>query len=160
MNFKNIKGIIFDFDGVFTSNLVFVNQLGVESVSCSRSDGIGLERIKNLSIKMIIISTETNPVVKTRADKLKIDCVHGVRDKAKAVIEWAEKNNLNLNEIAFVGNDINDIPALKIVGFPIGVKDVFEEVKPYIKLTLSKNGGDAAVREICDLIYHSHNPKN
>jgi 3-deoxy-D-manno-octulosonate 8-phosphate phosphatase (KDO 8-P phosphatase) len=156
MDLKKIKALVFDFDGVFTNNLVYVNQLGIESVSCSRSDGLGLDRVRELNIKTVIISTETNPVVKVRAEKLKIDCLQGISNKAQSVIEWAESNDVDLNEIAFLGNDINDIPALKIVGYPIGVNDLFDEVKPFIKMILSKKGGNGAVRELCDLIYFAH----
>ncbi len=72
MKIKDIKAIVFDFDGVFTDNRVIISEDGKESVICNRSDGIGLEIIRNLEIPMKIISTEKNPVVTIRAKKLKL----------------------------------------------------------------------------------------
>jgi YrbI family 3-deoxy-D-manno-octulosonate 8-phosphate phosphatase len=156
MNFTEIKAVIFDFDGVFTNNLVIVNQDGVESVICNRSDGLGLKRLKEIGIKPLIISTEKNPVVTQRAKKMEIEVFQCVEDKGEFIKNWAKDFNLDLDKIAFLGNDINDIPALKSVGFPIVVNDCYEEVKPFAKLILSKTGGNGAVRELCDLIYFNH----
>ena len=85
MNFKNIKAIVFDFDGVFTDNRVIVSENGKESVICNRADGLGLEMLRILDIPMTIISTEKNLVVSSRAKKLKIPVVHGVKNKIKEI---------------------------------------------------------------------------
>ena len=154
---KKIKLLCFDFDGVFTDNKVYVSQDGKETVLCYRSDGIGLEKLKKLNIVPFIISTEKNEVVAMRAAKLKINCIHGVNNKANEVIKLAKSLNLELNEVGFVGNDINDIPALKIVGCPIGVADAFPEIDNYIILKTNKNGGCGAVREVCDLVVRAKN---
>ena len=156
MNFKEIKAVVFDFDGVFTDNTVIVDQNGIESVKCWRSDGLGLDRLRIIGIKLLIISTEINPVVSTRAKKLKLECIQGVNDKSAAISEWALFNNIQLHDIAFIGNDINDIAAFIKVGFPIGVADSYEEIKPYVKFVTSKSGGYGAVREICDLIHKNY----
>ena len=71
---RDVQLVAFDFDGVFTDNRVITSQDGTESVSCWRSDGIGISRLNKIGIKTVIISTETNPVVKIRAEKLKIQC--------------------------------------------------------------------------------------
>ena len=81
MNFNKVKAVVFDFDGVFTNNKVIVSEEGRESVICNRSDGIGIEKLRKLNIPMIIISTEQNPVVSMRADKLKLPVKHGVKNK-------------------------------------------------------------------------------
>jgi YrbI family 3-deoxy-D-manno-octulosonate 8-phosphate phosphatase len=156
MNFKEIKSVVFDFDGVFTDNTVIVDQNGVESVKCWRSDGLGLDRLRSLGITLLVISTEINPVVSTRAKKLKMECIQGVDDKSTTILQWASDKNIQLLNTAFIGNDINDIPAFKKVGFPIAVADSYEEIKPYVKFITSKNGGYGAVREICDLIYNDY----
>lgn len=156
MNFNEIEAVVFDFDGVFTDNTVIVDQHGVESVRCWRSDGLGLDRLRVLEIKLLIISTEVNPVVSARAKKLKMECLQGINDKSVAILEWALANKVSLAKTAFVGNDINDIVAFKEVGFPIAVADCYEEVKPHVSFILSKPGGYGAVREICDLIHHSY----
>ena len=150
---NDIKLIIFDFDGVFTNNKVIVSESGVESVICNRSDGIGLSRLREIGVNSYIVSTEKNPVVLKRAEKLKINCYNDVSDKSKIVKEISMVEKVDLKNVCFVGNDINDIPALKICGFPVGVKDSYDEIKPYIKFTTKNKGGEGAVREICDLIF-------
>ena len=93
---KKIKLLVYDFDGVMTDNRVLVDQHGVESVMVSRGDGYGISRIKELGIKQVIISTETNEVVKRRAEKLKIDVIHGVEDKKTILRKFCEENGYAL----------------------------------------------------------------
>lgn len=152
---KKIKLVIFDFDGVFTDNRVFTSEDGVESVSCWRSDGIGLSRISKLGINLMIISTEKNLVVTARAAKLKIPCIQSVEDKGIIVNDICKNLNVSKENTMFVGNDINDIPAFLEVGFPIGVADSYPEIYPYIIYKTINKGGYGAVREICDLIFDS-----
>lgn len=144
--------IIFDFDGVFTDNFVYVSEDGIEHVRCSRLDGLGLYRIRSLGLPMVVMSTEKNPVVRKRCSKLEIECFDGLDDKVQAAVEWSKKNNLDLSKAVFVGNDINDIPLLSSVGFPVGVADCSVEIIPYIQYQLTKRGGDGAVRELCDIV--------
>jgi len=153
--FKTVELAIFDFDGVFTDNSVFISETGTESVRCSRSDGIGLSRLSEVGVKKMIISTESNPVVTKRANKLEIDCFQNIKDKKLAILSISEKLSIRVDRILFLGNDINDLEALKIVGFPTGVADAYDEIVPYLKYITKKNGGYGAVREICDLIYHA-----
>lgn len=148
-----LEMIIFDFDGVFTDNAVYVDQNGIESVLCCRSDGLGLARIRELDLKMCIVSTEENPVVSVRAKKLKIDCQQGVSDKSIAVREICKKFDISKKNVMFVGNDINDIAAFNEVGIPVGVSDSFDEILPHISYITISGGGKGAVREICDVIY-------
>src|SRR5690349_5142281 len=128
---KNLRVILFDFDGVFTDNYVYVTQEGVESVRCSRSDGLGLDLLPLVNIKPYIVSTEVNPVVSARAKKHKIQAIQAVKDKAVVVKQLAEENQCTPQEMAFVGNDINDIPALRLVGVPVGVCDAYTEIDEY-----------------------------
>lgn len=148
-----VQLVAFDFDGVFTDNMVYVNEEGVESVSCWRSDGLGLARLRSAGINMIIISTEVNPVVSARAKKLNIPCRQGVEDKALAIISICKELGVDIRRTAFVGNDINDIPAFELVGFPIAVYDAHPEVLPHILYQTKAMGGRGAVREVCDLIF-------
>lgn len=152
---QKVKLVAFDFDGVFTDNSVFTDQFGRESVRCWRSDGIGLSRISDIGIISIIISTESNPVVSMRAQKLKIPYVQSVDDKAEAILEICSNYGVSPQNTMFVGNDINDIPAFKSVGFPIGVNDSYPEILPFVLFKTHKPGGYGAVREICDLLYNS-----
>jgi 3-deoxy-D-manno-octulosonate 8-phosphate phosphatase (KDO 8-P phosphatase) len=151
--------VAFDFDGVFTDNTVVLSQDGVESVSCWRSDGIGLERLQSVGVCALIISTETNPVVSMRAKKLGLPCKQGVKDKAAEILAACSDLCINPHLAMFVGNDINDIPAFKSVGIPVGVADSYPEIYPYICYRTQKPGGLGAVREICDLIFHAKNYK-
>lgn len=152
---RSIQLVAFDFDGVFTDNRVITAQDGTESVVCWRSDGIGISRIRNLGIKVFIVSTETNPVVSARAAKLKIPCIQSVEDKAGEILKICMESSVSPDNAMFVGNDINDIPAFQSIGIPVGVADAYPEVDPFILFRTHKPGGFGAVREICDLIYHS-----
>ena len=149
----SVQLVAFDFDGVFTDNMVYLNEDGIESVRCWRSDGLGLSRLKSAGIKMVIISTEKNPVVTARAKKLNIPCRQGVEDKAQAIVSICKEFEVDIKRAAFVGNDINDIAAFELVGLPIAVYDAHPEVLPYISYQTKAMGGRGAVREVCDLIF-------
>ncbi len=152
---RAVRLVIFDFDGVFTDNAVYVSQDGVESVRCFRSDGLGLARLKALGLELYIVSTEQNPVVTTRADKLKIACRQGVDDKAVAIRQISNELGVALEHVMFVGNDINDVPALQSVGLPVVVSDAYPEAAQYARIQTRKPGGYGAVREVCDLIFEA-----
>jgi len=146
-----IRLVAFDFDGVFTDNMVYVSEDGSEMVRCFRGDGLGLDKLKRAGIKTIIISTETNTVVTARSQKLGIRCIQGCEDKCSAINALLKEMDLSLEQVAFVGNDLNDLPCLTIVGLPIVVQDAHPDVIPYSSYQTSKLGGHGAVREICDL---------
>ena len=148
---RTIRLIAFDFDGVFTDNSVYVFQDGREAVRCTRSDGMGLTKLTALGIATVVISTEPNPVVSARCRKLKIDCIQDCADKRAAIDQVAGNLGLTLEQVAFVGNDINDLPCLTAVGLPIVVGDAHPDVVPYASYQTKKPGGHGAVREVCDL---------
>lgn len=157
---STVRLIAFDFDGVFTDNTVFVSQDGAESVRCWRSDGLGLARLRSVGVQVLIISTEVNPVVSARAQKLKLRCKQGVEDKATTLLSICNELKIDPGHAMFVGNDINDIPALQSIGIPVGVADAYPEIYPYILYRTQKAGGFGAVREICDLVYNARNVSN
>jgi YrbI family 3-deoxy-D-manno-octulosonate 8-phosphate phosphatase len=148
---RKIRLVAFDFDGVFTDNMVYVLQDGSEAVRCNRSDGIGLQKLKKLGIETVIISTESNPVVSARAQKLKIRCFQNCEDKRKTLENVAQEIGILLDEVAFVGNDINDQPCLNHVGLPIVVNDAHPAVVSIARYQTRNPGGCGAVREVCDL---------
>ena len=154
IDLTEIKLVVFDFDGVFTDNFVYIDDSGVEQVRCNRSDGLGLKKLKEIGVLSYILSSETNNVVQVRAKKLKIPCINAVQDKEDALRNLIKSLDIDLDKVMFVGNDINDIPALKIVGFPIGVADSYNELNNYIIFKTKSAGGRGAVREICDMIYN------
>jgi len=146
-----IRLVAFDFDGVFTDNMVYVFEDGTEAVRCFRSDGIGLQKLKKIGIETAIISTEANPVVSARAHKLKIRCVQDCQDKRAVLDKMAHDQGIRLSEVAFVGNDINDLPCLECVGLPIVVQDAHVDVVSTALYQTKNPGGHGAVREVCDL---------
>lgn len=148
---RNIRLVAFDFDGVFTDNSVFVFQDGREAVRCMRSDGLGIGKLKALGLSVVVVSTEVNPVVQARSRKLVIKCINGCDDKLAVINELASEAGISLEQVAFVGNDINDLPCLTSVGLPIVVKDSHADVVPYASYQTKTPGGYGAVREICDL---------
>jgi len=148
---RRIRLVAFDFDGVFTDNMVYVFEDGFEAVRCTRSDGIGLQKLKRAGIKTVIISTEANPVVSARARKLKMECVQDCQDKRTVLEEIAGNMDITLDEVAFVGNDINDLSCLTCVALPIVVQDAHPDVVSVARYQTQSAGGHGAVREICDL---------
>jgi YrbI family 3-deoxy-D-manno-octulosonate 8-phosphate phosphatase len=149
---RALRFVVFDFDGVFTDNMVYVFEDGREAVRCSRSDGMGLQKLASVGVGCSILSTEINPVVTARARKLKLECIQGCENKIAALTQLAQEKSLPFQEIAFVGNDINDACALEKVGVPIVVADAHPDVLPLGVYRTSALGGHGAVREVCDLI--------
>jgi N-acylneuraminate cytidylyltransferase len=150
-----VELLVFDFDGVLTDNRVLVDENGVEAVLCDRADGWGIARIRELGIPVVILSTERNGVVPARARKLGVECVHGSDDKAGVIRELAGRHGVQLERIAFVGNDVNDLPAMQAVGIPIAVRDARPEVIAAAVATTTRVGGRGAAREVCDWILHA-----
>ena len=148
-----IRFVVFDFDGVFTDNRVVVNERGEEAVICYRGDGLGLARLKKIGVDAMILSTETNPVVGKRAEKLKLYCLQSCEDKLATLRAEAARRGLALDQVAFLGNDINDLDCLRSVGFPMVVNDAESEVIDSAKYVTRRRGGYGAVREVCDLLY-------
>ena len=150
---RDIRLVVFDFDGVFTDNTVTIDEKGRESVRCSRFDGIGLARLQSLGIDAFVLSTETNPVVSARCRKLKLPCIQGCADKLPALQKEARRRKLPPAQIAYVGNDINDAACLDAVGLPIVVADAHPDVIRPARWKTRTPGGRGAVREICDCFH-------
>ena len=152
LRINNIDLIIYDFDGVMTDNKVYVDQNGKEMIQVNRADGLAVSEIKKFGIKQVIISTEKNPVVSARANKLNIPCLQGISIKKDALIGYCRKNNIDLNRVAYVGNDINDKEVMKITRIKFCPADAHESIKVIADYILRTKGGDGVVRELLDLI--------
>ena len=150
-----VRLAVFDFDGVFTDNRVWVNERGEEALAFSRSDGLGLRRLDEVGVRYLIVSMEQNPIVGARAKKLQVDCVQGVDDKLAVVRERIADAGVSLADTAFVGNDINDADCLRAVGCPVVPADAWPEVKPLASWVLTRGGGDGCVREFCDGVWEA-----
>ncbi|WP_309066013.1 acylneuraminate cytidylyltransferase [Microbacterium sp.] len=151
------SALVTDFDGVHTDDTATVDSEGRESVRVSRDDGMGVARLRRAGIPMLILSTEQNPVVARRAEKLRVPVLHGVDDKAAALAAWAEEHGIPLADIAYVGNDVNDLGALGIVGWPVAVANAHPAVKAASRVVLTRRGGDGAVREVIERILAASN---
>jgi YrbI family 3-deoxy-D-manno-octulosonate 8-phosphate phosphatase len=147
-----IKLIVYDFDGVMTNNRVILNETGVESVAANRSDGLAVGMIAELGIKQMILSTETNPVVKARAAKLKIEVIAACKDKKKALKDYCSQNGYDLKHVIFIGNDVNDTGALETAGLPICPADAHQDAAALAKVVMRADGGAGVVRELYDYL--------
>lgn len=153
--FAKVKMLIMDFDGVHTDNKVYVNQEGVESVRCDRSDGLGLDWLRNNDLVVMILSKETNPVVAARAKKLQIKCTHGVDIKINDYKQQLQDTGLDNSEVCYIGNDVNDIECIKEAGIGVAVADSDQRVIHSADYVTIRNGGDGAIREICEMICYA-----
>ena len=149
---RALRMVFFDFDGVFTDNSVLVTEEGFELVRCSRFDGIGLRRLERTGVEPMILSTEVNPVVGVRSKKLKIACRQGCENKSAALRETLIERGVELCQVAFVGNDVNDLQCLEMVGLSIVVHDAHPDVLSAARLRTERLGGHGAVREVCDFV--------
>jgi N-acylneuraminate cytidylyltransferase len=149
-----IELVVLDFDGVLTDNRVWVDQDGNEMVAAFRSDSLRMGELRKAGVEVIILSSETNPVVAARAKKMGIDAVQGVgiHDKGAALRELLESRKIDPAHVVFVGNDRNDLAAFEVAGWAVAVADAYPEVQRAADFVLSQPGGHGAVRELCDLI--------
>lgn len=146
------RAVVTDFDGVHTDDSLRLDSHGVESVVVSRSDGLGIGRLREAGIPVLVLSTETNPVVRARAEKLGVDAVTGCTDKIAALTAWARDLDIPLADVAYLGNDVNDVECLRAVGWPVvpaGAHSAARVAAPYV---LRRRGGDGAVRELADRV--------
>lgn len=150
---SRIRFVVFDFDGVFTDNRVWTNEHGEESVACWRGDAHGLRRLEEVGVEHLILSTEVNAAVGARARKIRAACIQGVDDKPPVLREEVARRGLELEETAYLGNDVNDAGCLEIVGLPVVPADAWPEVVPLAELVLTRPGGYGCVRELCDAVW-------
>lgn len=150
-----IRALITDFDGVHTDNSVFLDMDGREFVRCSRADGMGIEMLRRRGLKLLILSRESDGVVAARARKLKMECAHDVKDKLPVLDGWRQRNGLSWQELAYIGDDINDIECLEACGFSAAPGNARPEVKDICQVVLRCSGGEGALRELCDHLIDS-----
>jgi YrbI family 3-deoxy-D-manno-octulosonate 8-phosphate phosphatase len=153
MNINNIDVFVFDFDGVLTNNMVYLDQNGKESVSCSRGDGLAFDALRKLKKSAYILSTEKNTVVSARAQKLQISVLQGVENKVAGIQEIIKKENCKLENILYVGNDLNDYRVMSICGFTACPADSHEKIKQISSIVLKTNGGFGVVRELLEDVF-------
>lgn len=155
---KGVELLVLDFDGVLTDNRVLVSQDGIESVMCHRGDGLGIERLRQAGIPVVVISKETNAVVSARCHKLGIPCFQNATDKLTILKQVAREHNVTIDQIVYVGNDVNDLACIEAAGVGVAVANAHPMVAAVADIVTEAAGGDGAVREICDLILESRRP--
>ena len=144
--------VVFDFDGVMTDNGVLVAEGGDELVRCDRGDGWGVARLRDAGFELLVLSTEEHPVVAARCRKLRVAFEQGLSDKAARLKAILDERGLDAANVIYVGNDVNDLDCLQLVGMPVVVGDAQPQARAAAKLVLTAHGGHGAVRELCDLL--------
>lgn len=150
-----IGALVMDFDGVLTDDRVWIDQDGRESVACSRSDGMGIELLREAGLPMTVISKERNAVVAARCRKLAIEHAHGIADKLPLLREWLAEKGIEPEEAIYVGNDINDLACMHHVGCAVAPADAHPAAREAADIVLGAPGGHGAIRELADLILRS-----
>ena len=165
IDITKFENIIFDFDGVFTDNSVYVNSNGEEFVKCDRSDSLGLNLfrayLKSISheMKLAIVSTEANGVVNARAKKIGLDCHHGIRNKLSFLSgnQAGQNGNslqlpLDLSKTIYLGNDLNDLAVMRLAGLSYAPSDSHPFVKAVATHVSQELGGHGFVRSVLELL--------
>lgn len=150
---KKIKMLLTDCDGVLTDGGMYYTENGDEIKKFYARDGMAFQILRENQILTGIITGENRKIVKDRAKKLQVDeCYIGIKNKLKVIIDIANKYSLQLDEIAYIGDDINDIECLRNCGFSACPSDAMKEVKNIVQYVCLTKGGQGVVREIVDLI--------
>jgi len=162
ISIQEIHTIVFDFDGVFTDNFVYVDNLGTETVKCSREDSYGITLLKNFILKsgrridIFVLSMEINEVVIKRCKKMGIECHIGEKHKARYLDGWLSENRPELSDplkgTLYFGNDLNDLPVMQKVSTSFAPADAHPRIKEVATHVLMSNGGQGFVREGIELI--------
>ena len=152
IDYTNIHLIVYDFDGIMTDNRAIVLQDGTEAVTVNRADGLGVDYLRKAGIPQLILSTESNPVVQARGRKLKIDVVQNCGNKKEALIEICSENGYDISKVVFIGNDLNDLEVMKIVGYPVAPADAHPSVLEIALFVTEAKGGEGVIREFAEKI--------
>ncbi len=151
---KTIRLIVSDFDGVITDNLVWTDETGRETVAATRSDSMRLRELRARGVEVVILSSEPNPVVRARAEKMGVEAIHGIdiQEKGQALKQLLARKKVDPAQLIYIGNDVNDLPCFEIAGWAVAVPDAYPEVLEAADYVLSRPGGRGALREVCDLV--------
>jgi 3-deoxy-D-manno-octulosonate 8-phosphate phosphatase (KDO 8-P phosphatase) len=150
---EKVSLLLLDVDGVMTDGRIFFDNNGVETKAFDVRDGHGLKLLQRAGLRVGIITGRQSRVVEIRARELGIDILYqGVKDKVLPYEEILNSLAIGGDQVAYVGDDIVDLPVLRRVGFAATVADGSEDVKPFVHYVTKARGGRGAVREICELI--------
>lgn len=150
---EKIKILLTDIDGVLTDGGMYYTEDGMVMKKFFVRDGMGTTLLHKAGLQTGIISTDVSPIAKTRAERLKMDFVYtGIWEKDKTLDEICAQAKVTIENVAFIGDDVNDLAILKKVGFAACPKDASDEVKKLAHYICKKKGGNGAYREVADLI--------
>ncbi|MEI5006626.1 acylneuraminate cytidylyltransferase [Streptomyces sp. PmtA] len=144
----DVDAVVLDFDGTQTDDRVLVDSDGRELVAVHRGDGLGIAALRRAGLKLLILSTEQNPVVAARARKLNLPVLHGIDRKDAALERWCEENTVAPERVLYAGNDVNDLPCFGLVGWPVAVASAHDSVRAAARAVTTTPGGAGAIREI------------
>ena len=144
----DIDAVVLDFDGTQTDDRVTIDSDGHEAVTVHRGDGLGIAALRRAGLPVLILSTETNPVVAARARKLQVPVLHGIDRKDVALKQWCEEQGIAPERVLYAGNDVNDLPCFGLVGWPVAVAGAHDVVRAAARAVTTAEGGHGAIREI------------
>ncbi|MEW2223066.1 acylneuraminate cytidylyltransferase [Streptomyces sp. NPDC006990] len=145
---EDVDAVVLDFDGTQTDDRVYIDAEGRETVAVHRGDGLGIAALRRAGLEVLILSTETNPVVAARAAKLRLPVLHGIDRKDLALKQWCEERGIAPERVLYAGNDANDLPCFALAGWPVAVADAHDVVRAAARAVTTRGGGAGAVREI------------
>jgi len=153
---KNIKILLTDVDGVLTDGGMYYTPNGDTMKKFHARDGMGVNLLKKSGVPTIIITKEKTKMVKNWAKKMNISYIYdGIQEKEKLLPEICKKYSVTSSQIAYIGDDVNDIGLLKKVGFSVTPNDGIVDVQKFVDYVCKKKGGDGVLREVADLILHN-----
>lgn len=157
MKSNKIKLLILDVDGTLTDGKIYISNQGELMKAFNVKDGFGITKLYQNEIEPIIITGRKSEILIVRAEELKITELHqGIEDKVNKLKEVSEKYNCGFDEIAYIGDDENDIECMKLCGIKGCPADALASVKEISDFVSSKNGGDGAVREFIEYILNNN----
>ncbi|MEV7088868.1 N-acylneuraminate cytidylyltransferase [Streptomyces sp. NPDC093085] len=146
--YDDIDAVVLDFDGTQTDDKVLIDAEGRETVAVHRGDGLGIAALRRSGLRLLILSTEQNPVVAARARKLQVPVLHGIDRKDLALKQWCDEQGIAPERVLYVGNDVNDLPCFRLAGWPVAVASAHDEVRAAARAVTTTPGGEGAIREI------------
>lgn len=157
---KNISLAVFDVDGVMTDGKIYFSANGDELKGFNILDGLGIKLLQKSGVDIAIITGRTSPLTKKRADDLGIKhLIQGREDKKSALQDLATQLSVPMSQIAYIGDDLPDLGAIRLAGLGITVANGYDFVKIHADWCSTRRGGEGAVREICDMILNAKGVK-
>ncbi len=153
----SLKLVVFDVDGCMTNGNIIYDENGVETKAFNVKDGLSIVSLGKMGIKTAIITGRRSKIVENRAKELGINYLYqNIKNKYLKLEEILKKENIKLYEVAYIGDDINDVSVLEKVGYSFAPKDATKYAKNASKIVLKSRGGDGAIREMIDILFEEN----